>query len=113
MIYLGGHRFGERPYVAIRNKTLELISTFSRNVLLDSSQPLYQCTDIVISILIIIDRIDNFLHTPRGLDRRLLSEVSRLFEVLKQCAIETIVNRKMGLVDFLALSRSASEHLSE
>src|SRR5438309_2425185 len=27
MGYLGGQRFGERPYVAIRNKTLELIST--------------------------------------------------------------------------------------
>src|SRR5437867_4211147 len=29
MRYLDGQRLGERPYVAIRNKTLELISTLS------------------------------------------------------------------------------------
>ena len=104
--------FCKTPHVSIRNKPAEFLPGLAAHVFLNPMNPFGQSFRIRITILIVVDLLNQLLYCDRLIAWWINREViAGIFEIPDQSAIETIKDHKMGLPDLGTFTGASAEHL--
>src|SRR5258708_16075079 len=98
--------------IALRQESSKVFSGVSVHLFLDTKQTLGETPDIVVTISVCPDILDNLMEGAGRRNWLFFSDRRGLAEIFEESAIEAIEHHKMRFVrKLLPLARAAPEHL--
>ena len=100
------------PYIAVDDEAREEFSGVAGHPLVDPLEAFDQAADIIVSVAVLPDLLDDLHYAAAGGRRRIHSHAMPAAEVREQRAVKAIKYDKMALVCILfALAGAAAQHL--
>ena len=99
------------PDIAIWNPSCELVAGVAAHVLLDAPESLHKNADVIVAVDVLPDVLYDLGDGQRIGTRLLDLKIRDIPEIAEERAVEAVENDKLRLVDLIAPSRSAPEHL--
>src|SRR6266478_7125159 len=98
--------------IALRQESGKILSSVSVHFLFDTKQALGEAPDVVVTISVCPDILDDLVEGSGWRNRLFFSDRRGLAEILEKSAIEAIEHHEMRFVrKLLPLAGAASEHL--